>query len=231
MIRRLPWLIAAVLLVAWAVICWQPVRTGAVRAALALLPVMIALCVMFATRTWWRWHAAAVGVVAMLCVIIATATPRGPSPAAIVTAARSYLDVPYVWGGESSRGIDCSGLIRRSFQDAALAEGLRHCSPGLLRTAMLSWWRDQSAADLLAAATTTTSTGQTGTLNGIRAAAGPGDLAVTTSGAHVLMHLGGGSWIQASPEAGRVVVATAPNPDDHWFAAPVAIVRWKLLSP
>lgn len=30
---------------------------------------------------------------------------------ALVTAAREFLGVPYVWGGASGRGVDCSGLV------------------------------------------------------------------------------------------------------------------------
>lgn len=36
--------------------------------------------------------------------------PAGPSPA--VDLARQYLGVPYVWGGESPSGFDCSGLLQ-----------------------------------------------------------------------------------------------------------------------
>lgn len=34
------------------------------------------------------------------------------TPESILQAARSLLGVPYVWGGTSSKGVDCSGLIK-----------------------------------------------------------------------------------------------------------------------
>lgn len=33
----------------------------------------------------------------------------------IISTARSLLGVPYLWGGESSKGVDCSGLVRYCF--------------------------------------------------------------------------------------------------------------------
>jgi peptidoglycan endopeptidase LytE len=35
----------------------------------------------------------------------------------IVSQARKYLGVPYSWGGDSSSGMDCSGLVYRVMQD------------------------------------------------------------------------------------------------------------------
>ena len=43
--------------------------------------------------------------------------PRSPD---IVAAAALYLGCPYLWGGRSWRGIDCSGLVQSVFRDVAI---------------------------------------------------------------------------------------------------------------
>lgn len=39
----------------------------------------------------------------------------GATAAAVLTTARQFLGVPYVWGGESPSGFDCSGLVQYVF--------------------------------------------------------------------------------------------------------------------
>ena len=40
-----------------------------------------------------------------------------PRSSDIVSAAALYLDCPYLWGGRSFLGIDCSGLVQAAFRD------------------------------------------------------------------------------------------------------------------
>lgn len=52
-----------------------------------------------------------------------TGTPRGSGSvtgAQVVADAKQYLGVPYVWGGESPSGLDCSGLVQRTFADLGI---------------------------------------------------------------------------------------------------------------
>jgi len=41
---------------------------------------------------------------------------RSPTAEDIVTTAGSFVGVPYLWGGTSARGIDCSGLTQRVYR-------------------------------------------------------------------------------------------------------------------
>jgi cell wall-associated NlpC family hydrolase len=46
-----------------------------------------------------------------------TAPASGDDGSAVVSDAKQYLGIPYVWGGESRSGMDCSGLVQRTFAD------------------------------------------------------------------------------------------------------------------
>ncbi|SDI82138.1 Cell wall-associated hydrolase, NlpC family [Frankineae bacterium MT45] len=50
-----------------------------------------------------------------------SASDSGATGSDAVTAAESYLGTPYVWGGESSTGIDCSGLTQASYKSLGIS--------------------------------------------------------------------------------------------------------------
>ena len=98
---------------------------------------------------------------------------------AVVADAKKYLGIPYVWGGESRSGMDCSGLVQRTFGDLGVH---------LPRTAA-----EQQ---------------QVGTPVSSLADARPGDLLFFGSPAyHVAIYAGDGKLIE-SPEPGKSVHVT-----------------------
>lgn len=151
--------------------------------------------------------------------------------AAVAQSLIRYEGTRYVWGGESRRGIDCSGLIRKGFIDACLRRGFLSLNPRLVREGIDIWWHDCSASEL--------GTGYRGKTVAIRAAGSInelnpaelhiGDLAVTRTGVHVLAYLGDSRWIEADPDLHRVVIVSVPH-QNPWFQFPVQLVRWRLLT-
>ncbi|MEO6503716.1 MAG: transglycosylase SLT domain-containing protein [Jatrophihabitantaceae bacterium] len=47
--------------------------------------------------------------------------PHQPAGADIVTSAEKYLGVPYVFGGATPTGLDCSGLVQRAYGDLGIS--------------------------------------------------------------------------------------------------------------
>lgn len=54
----------------------------------------------------------------------------GDLPAAIATAARAYVGVPYRHLGRDRRGLDCVGLVLAAHQDCGLLAGVDHLGYG-----------------------------------------------------------------------------------------------------
>jgi len=93
----------------------------------------------------------------------------------VATAAQKYVGVPYVLGGTTSSGMDCSGLVQTVFKDLGIDV------PRLVR--------DQE---------------DIGTEVPSLAEAKPGDLIVLEGGDHIAIYLGNNTVIHA-PYAGRDV--------------------------
>jgi hypothetical protein len=112
---------------------------------------------------------------------------------------------------------------------ANVVAGVRHADCALIREAIALWWTDVPASGL--------GSGYSGRTRRVTASAEPinsmdlgvvrpGDCAVTADGTHVMAYLGDGRWISADPDAGRVLIKSAPDPNYGWFTMPVHIVRW-----
>ncbi len=104
---------------------------------------------------------------------ISASTPEGSTVAApnvhggVVGIAMRYLGVPYVWGGSSPRGFDCSGFVAYVF--AQIGVSLPHSS-----YAMYGMGTPVSISELE-----------------------PGDLVFFTGASHMGIYIGGGQFIHA----------------------------------
>ena len=105
----------------------------------------------------------------------AVTTGAGVTGDDVVTAALQYKGVPYVLGGESKSGIDCSGLVQSAFKDTGVSV------PRLVHEQQTIGTKVDSLKD-----------------------AKPGDLIVLNGGDHIAIYAGNDTVIHA-PYAGRTV--------------------------
>ena len=115
---------------------------------------------------------------------ISVATPEGSTVAppnvhgGVVGIAMQYLGVPYVWGGSSPRGFDCSGLVSYVFAQIGLS--LPHSS-----YAQFGMGTPVSISQLE-----------------------PGDLVFFTGASHVGIYIGGGQFIHAPHTGDHVKISS-----------------------
>jgi len=110
----------------------------------------------------------------------------------VIDAAAKYENTPYRYGGVTSRGLDCSGLIYRSFNDALDVELPRSAS-GLYS------WSEKIPFDK----------------------AQPGDFLFFKTGSnnditHVALYLGGRKFIHSASEGPRTGVIYSTLDEDYW---------------
>lgn len=93
--------------------------------------------------------------------------PSSANTGDVVSYAMKFLGTPYVWGGTSPSGFDCSGFVQYVYS---------HCGVGLPRTSESQMGQGNSVP---------------------RDQLQPGDLVFFRSGGHVGIYVGGGSYIHA----------------------------------
>ena len=213
----------------------NPVNSLMLR--LAFLGCVVGAWLGYTTLSWKRKPLRVTALILPLLAAIPFILPGGKIDANelrqdYVRRMAEFEGTKYFWGGESSRGIDCSGLPRRALRDALLAYGARHFNGRAFRGYLEQWWFDASAKALGEGYRNYTSpVGITGTIHEMDYGdLEPGDLAVTTSGMHVLAYAGDGRWIQADPGSGAVVTLDGRTGDSGWFLTPVTTHRWQLLA-
>jgi NlpC/P60 family protein len=211
-----------------------PVSNRILRSAFlfCILLLIIGLLGFFWRVKWLRFTTLALVAFAIVCFVI----PGNPIDndslrRAYTRSLKRYEGSRYVWGGENSLGIDCSGLVRAGLINAEFSEAFRKRNPALLRTSASLWWHDCSAGALGEGYRELTfPLFDAQAINQIDSTRlQPGDLAVTEDGIHVLAYLGNKTWIEADPFPQRVITVSVPTTNE-WFDTPVKLVRWRQLQ-
>lgn len=231
--RRWMWLLAVGQLVVLLALAVYPINSIMFR--LPFLTLLLTLWTTILTLAWpWRrlrWSVVGVPIVLLVVLLLpGRAVDTADLRARSVAALRHYDGVTYLWGGEGSIGIDCSGLVRRARMDAEWSYAFAHLDPGAIRRALSLWWFDQSAF-----AMGQLDRGITVRLDEVENLATcphdrylPGDFAIL-GGVHVVAALGEGTWIEADPSEKKVLILP-PGSDNSWLKQKATLVRWTVLQ-
>lgn len=149
------------------------------------------------------------------------ATPATDQAACVIEHARRYLGTPYLWGGRSTLGVDCSGLVLSSLNACGLLPprdaGPQHDWPAT--AAVPQSVRALRTGDLLFFGKREPEASGSGASGGTAQTASAG-AASTTGGLsgrikHVGIYLGDGRFIHATTHQ-QPVVQESLITDPHW---------------
>lgn len=149
-----------------------------------------------------------------------------------ISSLKKYDGTKYLWGGETSLGIDCSGLVRRGLIDTYIRLGILNISPQYIRKGIYLWFNDLSAEALgneYKNHTTLILSNQTVNSTDYEKIR-EGDIMVTTSGVHTMVYIGNQEWIQADPVKHKVFISKPPDENNPWYKASSNILRWSDLK-
>lgn len=215
-------------------LCLYPVSNTYLR--LAMVVCLLLLGVGLVAFNWrHRWLRITTLSIASALAILMLLPGRDAATHSLqqsyLASLRKYEGTRYVWGGENRLGIDCSGLVRKGWVNSLAFQGLKSLNPALLRQSIFIWWNGCSARALgeehLELTTHVLDADSVNQLDYTQLQ--PGDFAVTADGVHVLAYLGDKEWIEADPDAKRVLRLTTPS-SNTWFNEPITVMRWKQLD-
>lgn len=187
----------------------QLIRIGIIESVLLQIAIII----------YFTWGVKSIGKVLLgvftLFVIFLFSTSKLYPPDAnkYVTALKRYEHVPYVWGGETHKGIDCSGLIRMALCDVYLSEYK-------WGAALHIFYFDAAAKDLgRKYKSILTYKRSYPSINDIPQSELKKGSIVVASDIHTFAYIGENQWIQASPTDDKVTIKDANEPDNYFRTA------------
>lgn len=91
----------------------------------------------------------AIALVAIMCVAaVSVSKPaHAQSGSAVVSEARTWLGTPYVWGGNTRSGVDCSGFTQAVFRN--LGVYIPRTTHSQFWAGSPSWWNGANPGDLV----------------------------------------------------------------------------------